>query len=235
MNYDESTVQLLAFRLSVKMVEAFEATFELEDKSHLLPSLRALCLQKISAYLLEDRPVALEVKNEVMEFYIEEFNKRTDVLQLHTPETLDTEEDPTYIELADIFAQLVIKKLKGHELKDHVQQCLNDMRKEDIDTYAVLLGHFFNHSPENLDDEYPVAFLDDYSLPNDVDLDDVEIAFREGAYEALPQLCCEWEHEQHPLYIVNVSLNEIVDNSRNIFLNLEEGMKTSLKSQKRKP
>lgn len=235
MNYDESTVQILAFRLSVKMVEAFEATFELENKSHLLPTLRALCLQNISAYLLEDRPVALEVKNEVMEFYIEEFNKRTDVLQLHTPDTVDTDEDPSYIELADIFAKLVMKKLKGHALKDHVQQCLDDMRKEDMDTYAVLMSHFFNHVPEQLDDEYPVAFLDDYSLPNDVDLDDVEIAFREGAYDALPQFCCEWEHGHHPLYIVNVYLNEMVDNSRNIFLNLEEGMKTSLKSQKRKP
>lgn len=235
MNYDENTVQILAFRLSVKMVEAFEATFELEDKSHLLPTLRALCLQNISSYLMEDRPVALEVKNEVMEFYIDEFNKRTDVMELNVPDTVDTDEDPSYIEVADIFAQLVVKKLKGNVLKEHVQTCLNDMRREDLDTYCVLMGHFFTHSPQNLDDEYPVAFLDDYSLPNDIDLDDVEIAFRDGAYEALPQFSCEWNHEQHPLHVVKIYLDEIVCNSRNIFLNMEEGMKTSLRSQKRKP
>lgn len=229
MNYDESSVQMCAFRLSVKMVDAFEETFDLSDKNHMLPTVRALCLQSINAYLLEDRPIALDVKNEVLEFYIEDFNKRTEGGVLELP-VVDTNEDPSHLDLADMFSKMVLENLNENVYKKHIKSCLSELRKEEPDTYAALVHYFFLYTPENLEEEYPVALLEDYSLPNDIDLDDVERVFREGAYAVLPRFACNWDHEHHPLNIIKSYVDEILDNSRNIFLNLEEWMKTSVRS-----
>lgn len=230
MNYDENSVHLTAFRLSVKMVQAFEETFSLEGMPHLLPTLRALCLQTINTYLLEDRPVSLEVKNEVMDFYITDFNERNETVELEIQQTIDTSEDPQCLELGDAFVQEVLKKLRPYEDYNHVKTCLDDMRKEDPDEYAVLMGSFFLYTPKELDDNFPTSFLTDYSLPNDVDLDEVEQVFREGVYLALPQLMCLWEHEAHPLHVVKQHVDEIVENSRTIFFNLEEGLVSAHRS-----
>lgn len=231
MNYDENSVHLQSFRLSVKMVKAFEATFELQDKPHLLPTLRALCLQTINTYLLEDRPISLEVKNEVMEFYIEDFNDRNGTIDLIFSHEIDDEEIPQLmIDLADKFKKLVLKNLHGNKFYEHVKTCLNDMRKEDPDEYVALMSLFFISSPSEIDEHYPTAFLTDYSLPNDIDLDEVEVEFRESAYAALPQLMCAWENEYHPLHGIYEYVNEIVENSRNVFSNLEEGLVSAHRS-----
>lgn len=230
MNYEENSVHLTAFRLSVKMVQAFEETFSLQGMPHILPTLRALCLQTINTYLLEDRPVSLEVKNEVMDFYITDFNERTEAIELELLEDVDTTEEPKYLELGDIFSQEILKKLKNHEDYNHVKTCLNDMREQDPDEYVLLIGSFFLHTPTELDENYPTSFLTDYSLPNDVDLDHVEQVFREGVYLALPQLMCLWGYEEHPLYEVKQYMDEIVENSRMIFLNLEEGLVSAHRS-----
>ena len=232
MNYDENSVHLAAFRLSVKMVQAFEETYSLQAMPHLLPTLRALCLQTINTYLLEDRPVSLEVKNEVMDFYITDFNERTEAVEveLELSENIDTTEEPEYLELGDLFVKEVLKKLQTHEDYQYVKTCLNDMRAQDPDEYALLMGSFFLHTPNELDDNYPTSFLTDYSLPNDVDLDDVEQVFREGVYLALPQLMCLWEHRAHPLHEIKQELDEIVENSRTIFFNLEEGVVSAHRS-----
>lgn len=230
MNYDENSVHLQSFRLSVKMVKAFEATFELQDKPHLLPTLRALCLQTINTYLLEDRPISLEVKNEVMEFYIEDFNDRNGTIDLIFSHEMDDEEIPQLIDLADNFKKLVLKNLQGNDFYEHVKTCLNDMRKEDLNEYVGLMAHFFVSSPDDMDEHFPAALLTDYSLPNEIDLDEVEAEFRQGAYAVLPQLMCAWENEYHPLNDVYEYMNEIVENSRNVFANLEEGLVSSHRS-----
>lgn len=230
MNYDENSVHLAAFRLSVKMVQAFEETYSLKKKPHILPTLRALCLQTINTYLLEDRPVSLEVKNEVMDFYITDFNERTESSELEFPDTIDTNEKPEYMELADTFVQEILKKLRHHEDYKYVKVCLDDMREQDPDEYSLLTSSFFLYPPKELENDFPTAFLTDYSLPNDVDLDDVEQVFREGVYLALPQLMCFWEHPAHPLHEIKQELDEIVENSRTIFFNLEEGVVSAHRS-----
>lgn len=230
MNYDENSVHLTAFRLSVKMVQAFEETFSLEGMPHLLPTLRALCLQTINTYLLEDRPISLEVKNEVMDFYITDFNERTESSEFAVPDTIDTTEDPHYLELADTFVQEILKKLRHHEDYKYVKTCLDDMREHDPDEYSLLTSSFFLYTPKELEADFPTSFLTDYSLPNDVDLDEVEQVFREGVYLALPQLMCLWEHDAHPLHHVKQQMDEIVENSRTVFFNLEDGMVSAHRS-----
>lgn len=230
MNYDENNVHIQSFRLSVKMVKAFEETFELQDKSHLLPTLRALCLQTINTYLLEDRPISLEVKNEVMEFYIGDFNDRNGTKELIFFYDMDDEEVPQLIDLADNFKKMVLKNLQGNDFYEHVKTCLNDMRKEDLNEYVKLMAHFFVSSPNDMNEHFPTALLTDYTLPNDIDLDDVEIEFRESAYAVLPQMMCAWENEYHPLNKLYEYVHEIVENSRNIFANLEQGLVSSQRS-----
>jgi len=58
----------------------------------------------------------------------------------------------------------------------------------------------------------------------------VEVEFRESAYAVLPQLMCAWENEYHPLNGVYEYVHEIVENSRNVFANLEEGLISSQRS-----
>lgn len=227
MNYDENSVHIQSFRLSVKMVKAFEETFELQDKPHLLPTLRALCLQTINTYLLEDRPISLEVKNEVMEFYIEDFNDRNSTIDLIFFYEMDDGEVPQLIDLADNFKKLVLKNLQGNDYYEHVKTCLNDMREEDLGEYVKLMAHFFVSSPNDMNEHFPAALLTDYSLPNDIDLDDVEVEFRQSAYAVLPQLMCAWENEYHPLNKLYECVHEIVENSRNVFANLEQGLVSS--------
>jgi len=229
MNYDTSKAQAYAFRLSVRATKALEHVHQLHDAPHILPITRALLLQKIHAYLMADNALDLDLKKEVLEFYIEDFEERRLSQYVFEVETVDCDETPGVLKLADQFAELVKKRLpKDSSIKSisqGVAQCLSDMRKEDVDTFAVLFQFFYAHPPESIDSDHPTSLLDDYNLPHDVDIDDVDALFREVAYSVLPQFSCLWEAPHHPLAPIRKNLEEMINNSCTMFLNLEEGLK----------